>query len=143
MLTNPPPRLIMFHQQATSARTRFLRLPHGGVCAFGALPAMSQVVDEPPDEGNLLQHPGRVVHDAEAWLGMDAGSLEAEGNFKAWVDVPGSPVQVFLARFTTIDPPFDEVGATSGSFIDLTQARGLPVAELGLLRRAYEFALGG
>lgn len=139
----PSARLIMFHKQSTSARTRFLQLAYGGVCAFEGLPALAQALDEPPASGKVALHPGKLLHAAETWIGMESGSLEAEAGFKAWVDVPGGPVQVFLARFTAIDPPFEHAEARGARFIDLTQARGLPVAELALLRQAYELVLGG
>jgi hypothetical protein len=41
-----------------------------------------------------------------------------------------------------IDPPLETARAQGNSFIDLTQARGLPPIDLALLRRAYEAILG-
>ena len=143
MSTFSSARLIMFHKQSTSARTRFLQPAYGGVCAFEGLPPLAQTLDEPPEAGKVALHPGKLLHAAEDWIGMESGSLEAESGYRAWVDVPGGPIQVFLARFTSIDPPFAHAEAKGARFIDLTQARGMAPAELALLRRAYERVLGG
>lgn len=138
-----PARVILFHKQATSARTRFLRFDHGGVCGPQALPAGAEVMDERPSGEVLAQHPGAPVQQAARELGMAPDSLAALGEFREWVEVGRESLPVFLAGFTTIDPPFDQVAAKGAAFIDLTQARGLPQAELQLLRRAYEVLLGG
>ena len=137
------PRLVLFHKQSTSARTRFLLLKYGGVCAFDGLPALSRLVeaDEEPLE-TLSTHPASVVNGAERDLGLAPGDLESEGEFRARVDSPGGSIEVFLARFTTIDPPFDWAEQYGARFIDLTQARGLPDVELQILRLAYEQILG-
>lgn len=133
-------RLIMFHKQKTSARTRFLLLPGDTVCGFAPLPPLAEIVER-PERGKVARHPGAVTHAAEQRLGMPSGSLEAAGDFVAEVDVPGGPVAVFLAGFTTIDPPFAAI--PDGRFIELPEARGLPRTELQLLRLAYEYLLGG
>jgi len=62
----------------------------------------------------------------------------SEGGFRAKVDAPGGLIEVFLARFTTMDPPFEWTEQHGARFIDLTQARGLPAVEPQFLRRAYE-----
>lgn len=136
------PRLILFHKQSTSARLRFFKLAYGGVCAFDALPTLSQLLDDKPEQSVAL-HPATYVTAAEKRLGMSAGDLEAEGEYMAYVDVPDGVVQVFLARFTSIDPPFHIAEAEGGEFVELTQTRNLPQVELELLRLAYETVMGG
>ena len=59
------------------------------------------------------------------------------------VDVPNGPEVVYLARFTTTDPPYHEVEQADCKFAALTEFRGLPPAELELLRRAYQVIMGG
>ncbi|RCX32019.1 hypothetical protein [Thioalbus denitrificans] len=135
-------RIILFHTQATSARTRFLRLPGATVCGFEPLPPGAELLAE-GSGGKVALHPGAAVRDAELRLGLPVGSLEAEGEYLANVQAGSGPVTVFLARFTTIDPPFAAAAAAGAEFIDLTAARGLPALELELLRRAYELILGG
>lgn len=144
MTASTEPRLIMFHKQKTSARTRFLRLSNGSVCGFTPLPTLAELLDEADGTADkVARHPGALVHGAETRLGLPAGSLEAMGDFHAKVDVAGGPVSVFLAGFTTEDPPFAAADAVGGRFIDLPEARQLPASELQLLRLAYEYLLGG
>lgn len=135
-------RLIMYHKQSTSARLRFLKLSYGGVCGFEALPSLSQILDEEP-EGSVAIHPASSVSNAEQFLRMSSGDLEADGEFKAFIDVPDGVIQVFLARFTSIDPPFKIAEAHGGEFVDLPQARNIVQVELELLRKAYETVMGG
>lgn len=139
-------RVILYHKHHTSARTRFLRLAYGGVCAFGPLPELSQVW---PDNRNstdedekVVMHPGALAGQAERELGLSAGALEAQGGFRVGVDVPDGEIQVYLARFTAVDPPFELAEEKGARFVDLTQARGLPPVELEVLRKAYEYILG-
>ena len=72
-----------------------------------------------------------------------AGDLEAEGGYRHSVEARGGKIPVILAGITTIDPPFDLADRAGATFIDLTQARGLPQIELELLRHAYELLMGG
>jgi hypothetical protein len=137
-----PPRLILYHKQSTSARTRFLRLGHGGMCGPEPLPADAVLSDEADPSATVVSHPAPLIRAAESRLGLSAGSLEAETGFRCRITSAQGPSEVFLARFRSTDPPFDTVAAQGGAFIDLTQARGLPTVELELLRRAYELILG-
>ena len=137
-----PPKLILYHKQSTSARTRFLRLEHGGMCGPEPLPADAELSDELPGSSTVVSHPAPLIRAAESRLGLPVGSLEAEPAFRCRVTSAEGASEVYLARFRTTDPPLDTVAARGGAFIDLTQARGLPVVELELLRRAYELILG-
>jgi hypothetical protein len=131
----PQARLIMYH-------VRFLKTASGSVCCFDPLPKLSQLMEEAPDE-NLTLHPAAYVNQAAQWLGLPSEELEAEGEYHAWVDVPDGTIQVFLVRFTSIDPPFGAADAQGAEFVELPQARNLPPAELELLRKAYELVMGG
>lgn len=135
-------RLIMYHKHHTSARLRFLKFSHGGVCGFDPLPTLSSLMDDDPEEA-VVSHPASHISDAEKRLGMSSGDLEIDGEYKAYVDVPDGVVEVFLARFTGIDPPFEVAEAQGGEFVDLTQARNVAQVELELLRRAYEVVMTG
>jgi hypothetical protein len=143
MIESPQPRLILFHKQKTSARTRFLLLASGSVCAFAPIPTLAEVMDEPPTQSKVALHPGALVHDAETRLGLPTGSLKVMGDFHARVDVADGPLSVYLAGFTTEDPPFAAAATQGGRFIDLPEARMLPPTKLQLLRLAYEHLLGG
>jgi len=133
-------RLILYHKHPTSARTRFLRLAHGGVCGLEALPSDAAIAD---DAGaRVVGHPAMLLRAAERLLGLDSGRLEGDAGFHCRITAGGGTSDVFLAHFTDIDPPFNAADAIGAGFIDLTQARGLPPVELQLLRRAYEHVLG-
>ncbi|MDD3517474.1 MAG: hypothetical protein PHQ14_03915 [Chromatiales bacterium] len=135
-------RLILYHKQSTSARTRFLRLADSGVCAFEALPPLSSVMDTPAATG-VLRHPADLLRAAEERLGLARGGLEIDAGFRAQVDTPDGPVMIHLARFTGIDPPFDAAERIGGRFVALTEVRDLPPAQLELLRRAYACIMEG
>jgi hypothetical protein len=132
------PRLILYHKQKTSARTRFLRFADG-VLAFAPLPAASTVREE---QGAVLAHPAAWLQEAETRLGLPAGALRAEPEFQAEAATPHGNVPVLLAECTAIDPPFAAAATAGGRFIAITEARDLPAVELELLRRAYEVILG-
>jgi len=138
----PQARLIMYHKQSTSARLRFIKLSTGTVCCFDPLPKLSQLIDDEPNE-KLALHPAAFVNEAAQRLGMETHELEAEGEYRARVDVPNDTIQIFLVRFTTIDPPFDAAAAQNAEFIELAQARNLPLVELELLRKAYDLVMSG
>ena len=137
----PDLRLILAHKQKTSARVRFLRLPHG-VVAFDPLPALSVVEEEGQGDPAVPYHPATGLRAAERRLGLDSGSLKAETEFHATVQTPGGPVTVQLALLDYVDPPFEVAEAAGGRFIAMTEARGCTPVELELLRRAYTVILG-
>lgn len=134
-------RVILYHKQATSARTRFLRFAYGSVCAFEPIPMPAQLIEE--DAGKMVNHPAAILQEVEKRLDLPAGCLKAEGEYRHTVEVPGRRIQIILANITTMDPPFEQAEKADAGFIDLTQARGLPGVELELLRHAYELVLGG
>lgn len=136
-------RVILYHKQSTSGRTRFLRYAHGGVCGPEPLPALAQLLDAPEGDADISLHPAAIIAEAGKSVGVAAGDIEVDGEFDAWLDIAGGPVQVFLARFTAIDPPFAEVEQHDARFIELTAARGMAPAELELLRKAYESIMEG
>lgn len=137
------PRLILYHTQEISARTRFLRFDHGGVCGFRALPEGLALADPTTEGGGkLVSHPAFLLRDAEERLQLSAGTLEVQVDYRCTLVSSTERIEIMLARFTTLDPPFAEVAAVGGAFISLTEARGLPPLELELLRRAYQRILG-
>lgn len=134
-------RVILYHKQATSARTRFVRFAEDTIFAFGPIPGLSQ-----PKSGsaeNTVVHPAAVIQKTEAMLNLPAGSVKAEAQYQHSVEVEGGDIKILLASVTTIDPPFAAIEKAGACFIDLTQARDLPQVELELLRHAYELVLGG
>ena len=82
-----------------------------------------------------------MANELGAQLGLDPDVLKMHGGYRARVDTPDGPVQMHLAELTTMDPPLGRAAAIGAEFIDLTQARGLSVIELELLRLAYEYVM--
>ena len=132
------PRLILFHKQKSSARTRFLRFADT-VLAFAPLPASATLNAE---TSSVRPHPAAHLRAAEERLALPAGSLESVSDFSADVATTDGTVPVLLAGFTSIDPPFAAAEAIGARFVAITEARGLPAVELELLRRAYEVLIG-
>jgi hypothetical protein len=132
-------RLIFFHKQSTSARTRFLRFEHG-VLGFSPLPA--DAVVRPAAAEVVRAHPAALINDAAQRLGLPLDALCPLGEFYAEVASGEHVIPVLLIQFTAIDPPFAAVDAVGGRFVSITETRRLPTAELELLRRAYEVLLG-
>jgi hypothetical protein len=135
------PRLILYHKQATSARTRFVRFADS-LLAFTALPPLAVVCPEDAAQSAVVPHPAPLLRQAEQRLGLSHGDLRAEADFYAEVDTPDGIVAVLLAEFTSIDPPFAAVAEAGGRFVAITEARGLPAVELELVRRAYTVIIG-
>lgn len=133
------PRLILFHKQATSARTRFLRFA-GTVLAFAPLPAGARLRGAAFPA--VLAYPADCLRQAERHLGLAEGSLAPVRDYYADVDTDDGVVPVLLAQCTAIDPPFAAAERVGGRFVALTEARDLPDLELQLLRRAYELLIG-
>lgn len=133
-------RLILAHKQKTSARLRFLRFTHG-LMAFEALPELAAMLDAPP-EPDVATHPGVNLRAAEARLGLAPGDLALEPEFHAAVDSPDGAIEIRLATFTDIDPPFAAIERLGARFIAITEARDASSVELALLRLAYQVLLG-
>ncbi len=136
-MSNLQPRLLCFHKQGTSARTRFVRWPHG-MLAFEPLP-----------EGSTLQmsalvrrHPADLLADAAQRLGLAADALRAETEFEAAIETQAGEIPVILVQFAALDPPFAAVEKLGGKFIAITEARDVGDLELALLRKAYEILIG-
>ncbi|MGD8589673.1 MAG: hypothetical protein PVG22_12675 [Chromatiales bacterium] len=134
-------RVILYHKQATSARTRFLKFSHESICAFSSIPKQAKLLEGLPD--SMVIHPAAVLNRVEEALGLANGCLKAEGEYHHCVSVPGETIQIILANITTLDPPFDIAEKIDARFLDLTQCRGLPQIELELLRHAYDLVMGG
>ena len=134
-------RLLFFHKQKTSARTRFLRFPHG-MLGFSGLPVGSVLRAGDAPAPALLLHPAPLLKDAAARMGLSETALRAETEFSAVVDTPNGTTSIVLVECTSIDPPFAQAEAVGGRFIAITEARDCDEIELALLRCAYEVLIG-
>jgi hypothetical protein len=136
-------RLIFAHKHPTSARLRFVRFEHG-MCGFIPFPAEASLCpDEEVPESPVVTLPSVHLAEAERRLGLPSGGLKIEPEFRQCVDVGDACVEVHLAMFTAMDPPFETIAGAGGRFVAITEARGCAQIELELLRKAYEAVLGG
>ena len=131
------PRLLCFHKQGTSARTRFVRWPHG-MLAFEPLPAGATL----QMSALARRHPADLLRDAAQRLGLPNDALAAMTEFEATLATPQGDIPVLLVQFATLDPPFAAIEAQGGKFIAITEARNCAPVELELLRKAYEILIG-
>ena len=130
-------RVIMYHKSPTSARTQFL-LQDDSVCLPERIPKLAQLMDGLQTRTEkVVAHPSPLLRYVTEWLALPQDAMELDEEFCERVDVAGGPLTVYLARFTSIDPPFEAAERIGGRFIALTEGRGLAPAELDLLRRAY------
>ena len=132
------PRLLCFHKQSTSARTRFVRWPHG-MLAFAPLPA--EAIPAEPSALVIRPH-ATVMRAAASRLGLAESDLRVETDFVAAFAAPGGTIDIYLLQFATLDPPFVAVDAQGGKFVAITETRDCDPRELQLLRRAYEIIIG-
>ena len=137
-------RLILYHSQSTSARTLFLRHESGSVIAPEPLPFLSTVFEEGEFivGAGVLLHPATVVHNYCVTFGFPPSLLVVEGEFHERVDTPQGTLNIYLARFTSIDPPRALFADRGGKFCAITELRGGHPAEMALLRRAYQAIMG-
>ena len=138
-----PHRLILAHKHPTSARLRFVRFPHG-MWAFEPVPAASQRCAKDAFPRKVVSTlPSVHLAAAERQLGLPPGSLKLEDEFEACLDAEGACLEVLLATFTSIDPPFAAIEAAGARFVHITEARDCAPLELEMLRLAYEVTIGG
>ena len=139
-------RIVLYHKQATSARTLFLRHADGSVCAPAPLPPLATVLAEdesPVKSSTVAPHPASLALALCRHFELQPDAIEIDTECKARIDIPGRELTAYLGRFRAIDPPRDEFAPTGGRFCALTEFRGAVPAELELLRRAYAAILGG
>jgi len=137
-------RVIVFHKHPVSAKVLFLKWAHGGVCGFETLPELANVMDEVQlDQDKVLTHPALVVAWAERTLGLAEGSMDIEAEYLQKVDVPHGSINVYLVGIKGHDTPDEQLAAQGGTLGLITTLRGLPPAEMELLRRAYVVIMEG
>lgn len=133
---SPDYRLILYHKHPSSGRTLFLRL-NETICQFDGISTTSRVVESHLGGNQVHDDLSNLLTEAEQRLGLLDGTLTIDREFNVSVDDTEHPVHIYLARFTTVDPPQEALAEQSGKFIALTDARRLPPTEVQLLALAY------
>lgn len=129
-------RLILYHKHSSSGRTLFLSL-NGTVCQFAGISETARIVESHVGGIQVNEDLSTLLTDAEQELGMPEAILKIDPEFSVLLNDAEVLIPVYLAQFTTIDPPQELLAEQSGRFIALTEARRLPPVELELLRLAY------
>ncbi|QFY41988.1 hypothetical protein F6R98_04535 [Candidatus Methylospira mobilis] len=141
------PHFLAYHKQATSARTLFLRMNNGSVMLPEPFPFLSSPLEPGEvvyDNGCAqLEHPATLGQRFSTVLGLPPESVEVETDFIESVEIPSGTVTVYLARLKAMDPPRAHFAETGAGFYPITELRGGHPVEMDLLRKAYEFILGG
>lgn len=132
--------LIAYHKSSSSGRTRFLRQKSGALCVLNPLPKLSEVLDVL--DSDVIAHPKLLSHKAAQCFDIPEDDIEIDCEYREHVDVPTGLLTVYLARFKTIDPPFEAAEHMGAKFIAITEALDALPAELELLRRAYSVIMG-
>lgn len=135
-------RIILFHKNKTSAKTVFWVRNNASICLFDDLPSSAEITTE-GEENNVVLHPTSILLEVEKKLAISKGMLEVEPEFSAKLLSENQVITVYLARFTTLDPPQELAEQHQATFISITQARGFPSLELELLRLAYQNIMEG
>lgn len=133
-------RLLLYRKQPSDVCPQFVCFAHGGVSAFGPLPRKAQVLtgeqcgSRSPDPPSA---PAPLVGAAQRYFDLPEGSLEVDERFRVCLKGDKEPVEVYLAQFTTTDPPFEAMDRKRARFLELTEARDLCPTERELLEKAY------
>lgn len=133
-------RLIMYHKQFTSARILFFAL-NSSICHFDGLPPESKIVDSSIEGDRVIEYPENLMPNIKERLGLSKDILEIETTFKAIAKSEESESDIYLARFTTLDPPREQLADLGGKFISIIEARSFPSVEVELLGLAYSFLM--
>lgn len=133
-------RLIMYHKQAASARILFFAL-NGSVCHCDGLPPDSKIFDSSIEEDQVIDYPETLIPTIQKQLELSSNILEIEKEFIAIAKSEDLAINIYLARFTTVDPPREELKHLEGKFIPIVEARTFPAVELKLLGLVYSFLM--
>ncbi len=135
--------LILYYRGDISALTLFCQQPTGSIC-FPPLPALSEVVEE--DEMTAqddISVPTLQIKALREKYQLDEDFLVADSDYYQQVSTPQGIVNVYMARFKVLDPPYQELSAHTLELKTITDLMGRPPAEMELLRRAYTCLIEG
>ena len=110
-------RLIIYHKQAASARILFFAL-NGSICHCDGLPPESKIVDNSIEEDRVIDYPETLIPTIKKRLELSSNILEIEKQFIAIAKNEDIAIDIYLARFTTIDPPREELKHLGGKWIE-------------------------
>lgn len=133
-------RFVMYHKQSASARILFFTL-NSSICHFNALPTNSKIVESSIEEERVVEYPENLLPSIKKQFSISSNILKIETKFQAIAKNDDSTITIYLANFTTVDPPREQLAHLGGKFISIIEARSLPSIEVELLGLAYSFLM--
>ena len=134
-------RVILCHFDSYSAALLFARY---GDSVLAPTPLPEAARDMPaPDSAGEQHAPAAVLNALAAKYGLDAAQLKMDDGFQAWLSDDNGPIRIHLARFTGLDAPHAAIEPLGGAFKPISQMRGMPIAELNLMRQVFNLIMGG
>ncbi|MEM9511003.1 MAG: hypothetical protein AAGA16_25595 [Cyanobacteria bacterium P01_E01_bin.35] len=133
-------RFVMYHKQSASARILFFTL-NSSICHFNALPTNSKIVESSIEEERVVEYPENLLPSIKKQFSISSNILKIETKFQAIAKSDDSTIAIYLANFTTVDPPREQLAHLGGKFISIIEARSLPSIEVELLGLAYSFLM--
>lgn len=134
-------RVILCHFDTYSAASLYARYDSTVLVPSplpeGASPASA------PQEISETHAPEKVKEALCARYGFDPAALNLADGFDEWMDGDKGPVRIHLAKFIALDPPKAEIAASGGTMKPISEMRGIPMAELKLLRVAFDLVMSG
>ena len=96
-----------------------------------------------PSEITEKHDPEKVMEALIEKYDFDPAELKIAEGFQEWMGSESGPIRIHLAKFTTFDPPREEIEATGGIMKPISELRGTPMIELNLLRAAFNLVMSG
>lgn len=134
-------RVILCHFDAYSAASLFARYG-SSVLMPAPLPDGANAIAAPADAA-AHHAPDAVLAAVLARFGLNPADLNISEGFQEWMSGGAGPIRIHLFRFSTFEAPHAALEAHGGIFKPISGMRGTPMAELNLLRRAFDLLMSG
>ncbi len=134
-------RVILCHFDTYSAASLYARYGSSVLVPSplpeGAAPA------SPPQDISENHEPEKVKEAICSRYGLDPAVVNLAEGFDEWMEGGNGPIRIHLAKFIALDPPKEEIAASGGTMKPISEMRGIPMAELSLLRSAFNLVMSG
>jgi hypothetical protein len=132
--------LLLYHRRSEDGPAEFVCFAHGGVAAR-PVPRNATLVEPEACEGPT-QASRSALGAVQRYFGLPEGSIQVDPRFRACLKGADGPVEVYLARLTMREAPFEALDRRRARFLALAEARDLRPAERELLARVDQVITG-
>lgn len=140
----PNQRLLLYYKGDISALVLFVQHANGSVCFPEPLPALSSAMENTPAAmPKVSLHPAQLLHHVNQSMNFAADLLKLQNGFTEFIDSPGGPITLHLARIMRLDPPHSLLESRHCRLKTLPELRRQPPVEIELLRRVYVNVMEG